>query len=266
MDGVVVLDPSGDEPEHGGGVTVVPHRVVQEAGGAALGRPSPVFGMGSGRRTRSLPERRRDPREDGASRARGEAGRRGSRAREDGVRRRAADGAGGRGGRGRREEPAPGPTRGRALAARGGAAQRPPRAAPGDARGPDRARGPARLGKGGRPPSLLEPRRTAEKALVAVIREAHRHGVPTRAVDGLVRAMGGGGVSRSRSPPRTRSGVSRLRAEIDERVRAFLERRIEGRWPSLRLDAAPALAGAGSASSSARTAASRAAPPWWPPR
>ena len=222
--------------------------------------------VGSGRRTRSLPERRRDPREDGASRARGEAGRRGSRAREDaGVRRRAADGAGGRGGRGRREEPAPGPTRARALAARGGAAQRPPRAAPGDARGPDRARDPARLGKGGRPPSLLEPRRTAEKALVAVIREAHPARGSRRGRWTASCAPWEAGASRG-AGARTRSGVSRLRAEIDERVRAFLERRIEGRWPSLRLDATPALAGAGSASSSARTAASRAGPPWWPPR
>jgi transposase-like protein len=49
--------------------------------------------------------------------------------------------------------------------------------------------------------------------------------------------MGGGGVSRSRSPPRTRSGVSRLCAEIDERVQAFLTRPIEGRWPHLWLDA-----------------------------
>ena len=174
---------------------------------------------------------------------------------------------------------------GREVEAAAGAAKSLPRARPGGARSPlgaaqsngrrERPRetragrielAVPRLGKGGPPPSLLEPRRTAEKALVAVIREAHRHGVPTRAVDGLVRAMGGGGVSRSRSPPRPRSGVSRLRAEIDERVRAFLERRIEGRWPSLRLDATPALAGAGSAGSSARTAASRAAPPWWPPR
>ena len=64
---------------------------------------------------------------------------------------------------------------------------------------------------------------------MAVIQEAYVHGVSTRAVDDLVRAMGGGGVSKSQ--------VSRLCAEIDERVRAFLERRIEGRWPYLWLDA-----------------------------
>ncbi|WP_285675177.1 transposase, partial [Paralimibaculum aggregatum] len=55
------------------------------------------------------------------------------------------------------------------------------------------------------------------------------HGVSTRAVDDLVRSMGGSGVSKRQ--------VSRLCAEIDERVQAFLSRPIEGRWPYLRLDA-----------------------------
>jgi transposase-like protein len=77
--------------------------------------------------------------------------------------------------------------------------------------------------------SFLEPRRTAEKALVAVIQEAYVHGVSTRAVDDLVRAMGGAGVSKSQ--------VSRLCAEIDERVQAFLTRPLEGAWPYLWLDA-----------------------------
>ena len=86
-----------------------------------------------------------------------------------------------------------------------------------------------RLRKGSYFPCFLEPRRTAEKALVAVIQEAYVHGVSTRAVDDLVRAMGGGGVSKSQ--------VSRLCAEIDERVQAFLTRPIEGRWPYLWLDA-----------------------------
>ena len=103
-----------------------------------------------------------------------------------------------------------------------------------------------RLRKGSYLPSFLEPRRTAEKALVAVIQEAYVHGVSTRAVDDLVRAMGGAGVSKSQ--------VSRLCADIDERVQAFLERRIEGRWPYLWLDATPAFAGAGSTSRSARMA------------
>ena len=86
-----------------------------------------------------------------------------------------------------------------------------------------------RLRKGSYFPSFLEPRRTAEKALVAVIQEAYVHGVSTRAVDDLVRAMGGAGVSKSQ--------VSRLCADIDERVQAFLTRPIEGRWPYLWLDA-----------------------------
>lgn len=63
-------------------------------------------------------------------------------------------------------------------------------------------------------PAFLEPRRTAEKALVAVIQEAYVHGVSTRSVDDLVRAMGLEGASRSQ--------VSRLCAEIDGRVRDFL--------------------------------------------
>ena len=86
-----------------------------------------------------------------------------------------------------------------------------------------------RLRKGSYFPSFLEPRRTSEKALVAVIQEAYVHGVSTRAVDDLVRAMGGAGVSKSQ--------VSRLCAEIDERVQAFLTRPLEGAWPYLWLDA-----------------------------
>jgi len=86
-----------------------------------------------------------------------------------------------------------------------------------------------KLRKGSYFPSFLEPRRTSEKALVAVIQEAYVQGVSTRAVDDLVRAMGGTGVSKSQ--------VSRLCEEIDERVQAFLTRPIEGRWPYLWLDA-----------------------------
>jgi putative transposase len=86
-----------------------------------------------------------------------------------------------------------------------------------------------RLRKGSCFPSFLEPRRTAEKALVAVVQEAYVHGVSTRAVDDLVKAMGAGGMSKSQ--------VSRLCAEIDTRVNAFLSRPLEGRWPYLWLDA-----------------------------
>lgn len=86
-----------------------------------------------------------------------------------------------------------------------------------------------RLRKGSYFPSFLEPRRTAEKALTAVIQEAYVHGVSTRAVDDVVKAMGASGVSKSQ--------VSRLVAEIDERVNAFLARPIEGEWPYLWIDA-----------------------------
>jgi putative transposase len=44
----------------------------------------------------------------------------------------------------------------------------------------------------------------------------------------------------------SKSEVSRLCVEIDERVKAFLERPLEGDWPYLWLDATPAFAGAGS--------------------
>lgn len=86
-----------------------------------------------------------------------------------------------------------------------------------------------KLRRGAYFPSFLEPRRTAEKALAAVIQEAYVHGVSTRSVDDLVKAMGASGVSRSE--------VSRLCAEIDERVNAFLIRPIEGLWPYLWIDA-----------------------------
>ena len=78
-------------------------------------------------------------------------------------------------------------------------------------------------------PAFLEPRRTAEKALTAVIQEAYVHGVSTRSVDDLVKAMGMTGLSKSQ--------VSRLCEEIDERVGAFLSRPIEGSWPYLWIDA-----------------------------
>jgi transposase-like protein len=78
-------------------------------------------------------------------------------------------------------------------------------------------------------PPFLEPRKTSEKALVAVIQEAWIGGVSTRRVDELAQAMGLAGIDKSR--------VSRLCKEIDERVNAFLERPLEGEWPYLWLDA-----------------------------
>jgi transposase-like protein len=86
-----------------------------------------------------------------------------------------------------------------------------------------------RLRRGSYFPSFLEPRRTAEKALTAVIQEAYIHGVSTRAVDDLVKAMGGSGISKSE--------VSRLVEEIDGRVNAFLSRPLEGEWPYVWIDA-----------------------------
>jgi len=78
-------------------------------------------------------------------------------------------------------------------------------------------------------PPFLEARKTSEKALVAVIQEAWIAGVSTRKVDDLVQAMGLTGISKSQ--------VSKLCKEIDERVNAFLNRPIEGEWPYLWLDA-----------------------------
>ncbi|BAU89038.1 MULTISPECIES: IS256 family transposase [Methylobacteriaceae] len=86
-----------------------------------------------------------------------------------------------------------------------------------------------KLRKGSYFPGFLEPRRMAEKALTAVIQEAYIQGISTRSVDDLVQAMGGTGVSKSQ--------VSRLCQEIDERVNAFLDRPIEGEWPYLWIDA-----------------------------
>ena len=86
-----------------------------------------------------------------------------------------------------------------------------------------------RLRKGSYFPSFLEPRRMAEKAIASVVQEAYVHGVSTRSVDDLVRAMGMDGISRSQ--------VSRLCEEIDDKVKPFLGRPIEGDWPYVWLDA-----------------------------
>ncbi len=86
-----------------------------------------------------------------------------------------------------------------------------------------------KLRKGSYFPGFLEPRRLAEKALTAVIQEAYIQGISTRSVDDLVKAMGMSGISKSQ--------VSRLCEEIDVRVKAFLDRPIEGDWPYLWIDA-----------------------------
>ena len=78
-------------------------------------------------------------------------------------------------------------------------------------------------------PPFLEARKTTEKALIAVIQEAWIAGVSTRKVDDLVQAMGLTGISKSQ--------VSKLCKDIDERVQAFLQRQLDGEWPYLWLDA-----------------------------
>jgi transposase-like protein len=86
-----------------------------------------------------------------------------------------------------------------------------------------------KLRKGSYFPGFLEPRRIAEKALTAVVQEAYVQGVSTRSVDELVKAMGMSGISKSQ--------VSRLCEEIDDKVKAFLTRPIEGDWLYLWIDA-----------------------------
>lgn len=86
-----------------------------------------------------------------------------------------------------------------------------------------------KLRKGSYFPTFLEPRRSADKAMIAVIQEAYVHGISTRSVDDLVKAMGMTGISKSQ--------VSRLCEDIDERVAEFLNRPIEGAWPYVWIDA-----------------------------
>jgi putative transposase len=86
-----------------------------------------------------------------------------------------------------------------------------------------------RLRQGSYFPSFLEPRRRAEQALVAVVQEAYVNGVSTRKVDRLVEQLGVAGMSKDQ--------VSRLCRGLDEQVRAFQERPLEGRYPYLWLDA-----------------------------
>jgi putative transposase len=78
-------------------------------------------------------------------------------------------------------------------------------------------------------PSLLEPRKRAERALAAVVQEAYVQGVSTRRVDDLVQALGMQGISKSQ--------VSRLCAALDAEVERFRTRRLEGPYPYVWLDA-----------------------------
>jgi len=78
-------------------------------------------------------------------------------------------------------------------------------------------------------PSLLQPRRRAEQALLTVVQEAYVHGVSTRKVDDLVKALGLDGISKSE--------VSRICAELDPVVEAFRTRPLVGEHPYVWLDA-----------------------------
>src|SRR5690242_4124267 len=86
-----------------------------------------------------------------------------------------------------------------------------------------------RVRDGGFYPSLLEPRKRAERALVAVVREAYVQGVSTRRVDDLVKALGLDGISKSQ--------VSRLCEELAAEVERFRTRKLEGTYPYIWLDA-----------------------------
>lgn len=86
-----------------------------------------------------------------------------------------------------------------------------------------------KLRKGSYFPSLLEPRRPAEKALLAVIMEAYLKGVSTRKVDDLVKALGLKGIDKSQ--------VSRICKEFDHIVEQFRNRPLQGLYPYVWLDA-----------------------------
>ena len=99
-------------------------------------------------------------------------------------------------------------------------------------------------------PSLLQPRRRAEHALLALVQEAYVHGVSTRKVDDLMQALGVDGISKSE--------VSRVCGELDTVVAAFRTRPLTGEHGWMRR-----------ITRSAWTDASRArrrSSPWaWPP-
>jgi transposase-like protein len=86
-----------------------------------------------------------------------------------------------------------------------------------------------KLRKGSYFPSLLEPRRPAEKALLAVVQEAYLKGVSTRKVDALVKALGLSGMDKSK--------VSRICKELDQAVEQFRNRPLQESYPYIWLDA-----------------------------
>src|SRR3954464_12244204 len=77
-------------------------------------------------------------------------------------------------------------------------------------------------------PSFLQPRKRSEQALVSVVQQAYVCGVSTRRVDQLVESLG---------LRISRSEVSRIAGLLDEQVQAFRQRRLEGRYPYLFVDA-----------------------------
>ena len=86
-----------------------------------------------------------------------------------------------------------------------------------------------KLRKGSYYPSLLEPRRPAEKALLAVVQEAYLKGVSTRKVDDLLKALGLTGIDKSK--------VSRICKELDQAVEEFRQRQLQESYPYVWLDA-----------------------------
>ena len=86
-----------------------------------------------------------------------------------------------------------------------------------------------RLREGSYFPSLLEPRRRVEQALLSVIQEAYVLGVSTRKVEGLVRSLGMEGISKSE--------VSRICQELDGEVQRWRHQPLISRYPYLWLDA-----------------------------
>jgi len=86
-----------------------------------------------------------------------------------------------------------------------------------------------KLRQGSYYPSLLEPRRPAEQALLAVVQEAYLKGVSTRKVDDLLKALGLTGIDKSK--------VSRICKELDQMVEEFRQRKLQESYPYVWLDA-----------------------------
>ena len=86
-----------------------------------------------------------------------------------------------------------------------------------------------KLRRGSFYPSLLEPRKRSEKALLAVVQEAYINGVSTRKVDKLVKALGLSGIDKSK--------VSRINKELDLMVKQFRNRPLQAAYPYVWLDA-----------------------------